>query len=68
MTIIILNIAISSTGQVNGIFKDPRDGKIYKTVLIDKRFCTSKTIRRIALWGNFVDPPGLEPGLFRTKI
>ena len=34
MTIVILNIAISSTGQVNGTFKDPRDGKIYKTLLI----------------------------------
>ena len=34
MTIVILNIAISSIGQVNGTFKDPRDGKIYKTVLI----------------------------------
>jgi uncharacterized protein (TIGR02145 family) len=34
MTIVILNIAVNLIGQVNGSFKDPRDGKIYKTVTI----------------------------------
>jgi uncharacterized protein (TIGR02145 family) len=34
MTIVILNITVSSIGQVYGTFKDSRDGKNYKTVLI----------------------------------
>ena len=42
--IAILNIAISSTGQVNGTFKDPRDGKIYKTVLIGTQTWMAKNL------------------------
>jgi uncharacterized protein (TIGR02145 family) len=32
MTVLVLNIALSSIAQVAGTFKDPRDGKTYKTV------------------------------------
>jgi len=34
LAIVIINIAISSIGQVNDTFKDSRDGKIYKMVKI----------------------------------